>query len=40
MAYFTKYAIQYAMADQEEEWLAEYEGKVRGAQCSDSCIVA
>jgi hypothetical protein len=29
MAYFTKFAIQYAMDDQEEEWRAEFEGKVR-----------
>lgn len=29
MAYFTKFAIQYAMEDQEEEWRAEFEGKVR-----------
>ncbi len=31
MAFFTKYAIQYAMEDQEEEWRAEFEGRVRVA---------
>ncbi len=32
-AYFAKYAIQYAMEDQEEEWRAQFEGKV-GELCS------